>query len=245
MDYEEAVAKAPPGWRRFSIADVERLPRHVRDRELARVPEGEPDENVLRGLFWTLVYHLEPAWWDALARIEPVTPALVDALPRGVDLAVDVGAGSGRLTEHLLGRSRRVVAVEPSAGLRDILAHRIPAVHVIAGMAEWLPLEDGCSGLTTACGAFGPDETILAELRRVTAPGGVVALINPERPEWFERQGWSRMTVAPAPAPDHPSWLDELFGPPDPPRELVMLTVQPPAPRPRGRGRRPAFRPRS
>ena len=118
MEYEEAVATAPPGWRHFAIADLDRLPPDVRDRELARVPRGEPDERVLRALFWTLVYHLEPERWDELARSEPIAPELIAALPHGVDLAVDVGAGSGRLTQHLVARSRRVVAVEPSAGLR-------------------------------------------------------------------------------------------------------------------------------
>jgi SAM-dependent methyltransferase len=225
MDYEEAVVKAPPGWRHFSRADVDRLPRAVRERELARVPHGEPDERVVRGLFWTLVYHLEPEWWDALARVEPITPELLDALPRDVDLAVDVGAGSGRLTEHLVARCRRVIAVEPSAGLRDILHHRLPDVHAVAGWAESLALDDSCSRLTAACGAFGPDEGILNELRRVTASGGVVALISPEQPEWFERHGWRRVTVAPARVSEHARWLDDFFGPPDPPHELVMLTV--------------------
>jgi SAM-dependent methyltransferase len=225
VDYEEAVAKAPPGWRHFSIADLERLPEDVRSHELARIPPGEPDERVLRGLFWTLVYHLEPAWWDLLARAEPISPQLLDALPSDVGLAVEVGAGSGRLTEQLVVRSRRVIAVEPSAGLRDILARRLPGVEAIAGWAESLPCDDAVSDLTAACAAFGPDEKILAELRRVTAPGGVVALVSPERPEWFERHGWLRLTVPRAPVPEHEEWLDEFFGSPDPPHELVVMTV--------------------
>src|SRR5947207_3115986 len=77
------------------------------------------------------------------------------------------------------------------------------------------------SPMTTSC-AFGPDPVVLAEMRRVTGPGGVIALINPEQPEWFEANGWSRLTVPPLPVPDHPPWLDEFFGPLDPPRELLM-----------------------
>jgi SAM-dependent methyltransferase len=225
VDYEEAVATAPAGWRHFSIADVERLPAHVRRRELARIPPGEPDDRVVRGLFWTLVYHLEPVRWDELSRAEPISPGLLESLPVDARLAVDVGAGSGRLTQHLLARGSRVVAVEPSAGLRRILAARMPRVETIAGWAESLPIADGCSELTAACGAFGPDEAILDELRRITAPGGVVALINPEQPEWFERHGWRRVVVAAAIAPEHGTWIDEFFGPPDPPHELVMTSV--------------------
>ena len=68
MDYAEAVEKAPPGWRHFGIHDVARLPDDVRTRELSRIPSGEPDDRVVRALFWTLVYHLEPERWDELAR---------------------------------------------------------------------------------------------------------------------------------------------------------------------------------
>ena len=225
MEYEDAVDTAPPGWRHFSIPDIERLPPEVRERELARVPKGEPDERVIRGLFWSLVYHLEPQWWDALARAEPIAPELIAALPQGVDLAVDVGAGSGRLTEHLLRRSRHVIAVEPSAGLLEILGRRLPEVEAIAAWADAMPLDDGCSELTAACGAFGPEEVILAELRRITRPGGVVALISPEQPEWFETHGWRRVTASRRRPPGHSPWLDEFFGPPDPPHELVMFTV--------------------
>lgn len=225
MEYEEAVQKAPPGWRHFSLADVDRLPAEVRERELARIPPGEPDDRVVRGLFWTLVYHLEPRRWDELARAEPIAPDLIEVLPSGVEVAVDVGAGSGRLTEHLARRSRRVVAVEPAAGLRDILVARLPDVEAIPGWAEAIPLDDRCSGLTAACGAFGPDESVLAELRRITIRGGVIALISPEQPEWFASHGWRRVAVPPPRPPDHASWLDDFFGPPDPPHELVMLTV--------------------
>jgi len=225
VDFAEAVAKAPPGWRHFSIGDVARLPSAVRVHELARVPPGQPDESIVRFLFWTFVYHLEPERWDELARHEPIHPAVVAALPRGVQTAIDVAAGSGRLTEQLVSRSRRTIAIEPSAGLRTMLTRRLPTVEAVAGWAESLPLGDGTADLTAACGALGPDPAMLAELRRVTRPGGLIALINPEEPEWFESNGWIRNTAPPIRAPDHPRWIDDFFGPPDPPRDLLMQTV--------------------
>src|SRR2546422_1290849 len=235
MDYERAVATAPPGWTHFQAADLDRLPPAVRKREWARVPavdrelleagDGDAWGRALRAFFWTLVYHLEPNLWDGLAAVEPIHPALVSALPTSVDRALDVGAGSGRLTAHLLGRCRNVVAVEPSIGLRNLLHHRLPAVNVVAGWAEALPLGDGCSQLTAACGSVGPDPLLLRELHRVTTPGGVIALIGPESPEWFESNGWHRRSL-PAPAAlKHDRWIDEFFGPPDPPHELVMTRV--------------------
>ena len=225
MDFDEAVEKAPAGWKRFAEADIARLPNDVRERARARVPAGAHGERLVRGMFWTLVYHLEPRRWDKLARHEPIHPGLIEALPSHVDSAVDVGAGSGRLTAHLVKRSRRVVAVEPSSGLRELLQERFPHVEAIAGWAEALPLPDGWSQLTAACGAFGPDEAILSELRRVTTPGGTVALISPEQPEWFEAQGWKRISLPPLPPPDHPRELEEFFGPLDPPHEMVLLNL--------------------
>ena len=225
MDFAEAVAKAPPGWRHFSVSDIARLPPAIRTHEMARVPAGEPDDDVVRFLFWTLVYHLEPEKWDELARHEPIHPDLVAALPDHVELAIDVGAGSGRLTDHLAARSSRTVAVEPSAGLRALLSRRLPTVEAVAGWAENLPLADGSSELTAACGALGPDPIVLAELWRVTRRGGVIALINPEQPEWFAENGWKRVTAPALAAPEHPRWIDDFFGPLDPPRELVLQVV--------------------
>ena len=225
MEFEEAVATAPPGWTHFKIDDVGRLPGSVRAHELARVPPGETDDRVLRALFWTLVYHLEPERWDELARHEPIHPGLIDLLPRAVEHAVDVGAGSGRLTAHLTRRSRRTVAVEPSTGLGRLLRDRLPDVGLISGWADRLPLRDGFSELTAACGALGPEPAILAELQRDTASTGTIALISPEHPEWFEANGWHRTTLPPAPAPPHPDWLEEFFGPLDPPHEMVTFRV--------------------
>lgn len=227
---------APAGWTHFTPADIARLPDAVRSRELARVPiqdrrlveqgDAGATDRVLRALFWTLVYHLEPERWDELARCEPIHRRLIAALPDHVALSLDVGAGSGRLTQHLIGRSKDVIAIEPSLGLGSILARRLPDVGVVSAWAERLPLPDRCSQLTAACGAFGPDPQVMAELTRVTAGGGCIALINPEEPEWFESHGWSRTTVDPLPSNPHPRWVDEFFGPPDPPRELVMLRVR-------------------
>jgi SAM-dependent methyltransferase len=235
MDFEQAVAAAPPGWTHFQFADLDRLPQAVRLREMERVPRperrlleaGDPDAKarLLRAAFWSLVYHLEPQLWDELARAEPIHSALLAALPESPELALDIGAGSGRLTAHLIGRCRHVVAIEPSIGLRTLLHQRLPKAKAVAGWAEALPLRDGCSNLTSACGSLGPDPAVLSELRRVTAIGGVIALISPESPEWFEANGWRRLSLPAPPAMDHDQWIDDFFGPLDPPHELVMTRV--------------------
>lgn len=227
MDYEQAVATAPPGWRHFSMADVERLPAEVQRRELARIPRGEPSERIVRALFWTFVYHLEPERWDDLARCEPIHPAVLEALPRNMGTGLDVGAGSGRLTAHLVERCERVIAVEPSEGLRALLAERVPLVRAEYGWSDELPLDDASCDLVAACGAVGPDPATVSELLRVTRLGGWVALVSPEQPEWFEDHGWRRITAPPIPPLPHPPWIDEFFGPPDPPHELLLTRRTP------------------
>jgi len=235
MDYERAVEKAPPGWRKFDLKALARLPEEVRRHELNRVPEAERElvdagnpaaiERLRKAFFWTLVYHLQPNLWDALAKVEPIHPDVIAALPNSARRGIDIGAGSGRLTQHLATRCDEVVAVEPSAGLRSILKNRMPMVKIVAGWAEALPLEDRCSDLTAACGALGPEPDVLTELERVTTVGGLIALINPECPEWFEAHGWTRLAAQKIAAPEHDSWIDEVFGPPDPPRELLTKRV--------------------
>ena len=222
MDYEKAVATAPPGWRFFDMDDVARLPAGVRERELSRIPPGEPPDRVLRGLFWTLVYHLEPQRWDELSRCEPIHPAILDELPRDVRRGLDVGAGSGRLTAHLVTRCESVVAVEPSAGLRTMLAARFPAVRVEPGWADALPFDDAAFDLVASCGVPDLQGAALGELRRVAMAGGWIALISPEDPEWFEARGWRRVTTNAIPPEPHPAWIDDFFGRPDPPHELVL-----------------------
>src|ERR1700693_232836 len=114
MENNSAVETAPPGWRHFTIPDLDRLPASVRDHELARIPDAEREllaagdrevgERILRAFFWTLVYHLEPERWDALALAEPIHPSLLAALPAAPGRVLEIGAGSGRLTAHLAER---------------------------------------------------------------------------------------------------------------------------------------------
>ncbi|HST14673.1 MAG TPA: rRNA adenine N-6-methyltransferase family protein [Gaiellaceae bacterium] len=63
-----------------------------------------------------------------------------DISPR--DLAVDIGAGSGRLTAELATVAQRVVAIELDPRLAAGLRGRWPNVHVVTGDALLVPLPD-------------------------------------------------------------------------------------------------------
>jgi SAM-dependent methyltransferase len=239
MNYDFYVEHAPPGWRHFGIEDLARLPAAIRDHEMKAVPYAEQVllesrdpgavERLMRAFFWTLVYHLEPDRWDALAQVELIHPEVIAALceviaglPAKAPRAIDIGAGSGRLTQHLVGRCGHVIAVEPASGLRALIKQRLAAVETVAGWADGLPLRSGCSDLTAACSAVGPEPNVLIEVERITAVGGVMALISPEDPEWFEAHGWSRLTSPPLAPLDHAPWIEEFFGPLECRRDLLM-----------------------
>jgi SAM-dependent methyltransferase len=231
------VASAPPGAAVFAGEDLERLPADALQRFLEQVPAEELElfragemaavRRVLRAAFWTLVYNLLPERWDELSRAEPIHPGVLAALPADGARVLEVGAGSGRLTVNLAPRARALIAVEPSAPLREILLSRVPGVAVLDAVAQELPVVDGWADLTASCASLGPDPACLQELERCTRPGGTIALVSPEDPDWFEAHGWRRLSFASAEVviPPHDLALEEFFGPLAPPHELLLRTA--------------------
>jgi SAM-dependent methyltransferase len=94
---------------------------------------------------------------------------------------LDVGCGTGALCEAILEHCApsSVVGVEPSDGFRDAAAAALAdRADVRAGSATSLPLADGAVDVTVSGLVlnFVPDlGAALAEMRRVTSPGGTIA----------------------------------------------------------------------
>jgi SAM-dependent methyltransferase len=94
--------------------------------------------------------------------------------------ALDVGAGPGALTAELVRivGAAEVTAVDPSPTFVAALGDRLPGVRVRLASAEQLPFPDGVFDVTLAqlVVQFMSDPVRgLAEMRRVTRPGGRVA----------------------------------------------------------------------
>ena len=128
------------------------------------------------------------------AALRPGYPAdavrfLTGDRPRRV---LDLGAGTGLLTDVLVAVGHRVLAVDPSPEMLGQLVARQPGTAALAGAAEALPLADGSVEVVVAGQAahwFAP-AAAAAEMRRVLRPGGVVGLlwhVRDDRIPWVSR----------------------------------------------------------
>jgi len=229
VDYFQAASTAPPGWERYSLDDVARLPTQylaavpIDDREAAARGNAGAIQRLRRALFWPMVYELEPELWDAISQAEPIHPGILAKLEIDGRRVLEVAAGSGRLTVYLCPRAAELVCVEPSSGLRRILVSRCPTADIRAGFFDALPIVDGWSELTVSCASIPPDPGAVLELERATAPGGMLALISPESPDWFQARGWERLSFDPTEVimNPHDPELEAIFGPLDPPHDLL------------------------
>jgi SAM-dependent methyltransferase len=117
----------------------------------------------------------------------PWAPRTTRALARM--RVVDLGAGTGKLTETLVRLGVEVTAVEPDPGMLGELRRELPSVRSLAGSAEDIPLPDGSADAVLAGQAlhwFDLDRA-MPEMARVLVPGGVLAAlwnVDDDRVPW-------------------------------------------------------------
>lgn len=144
-----------------------------------------------------------PGWPDAVLDAVPIEPAAT---------VVDLAAGTGKLTEVLVRRYARVVAVEPLDAMRAILERRVPEAVACDGRAEAIPVPDASADAVFVAQAFhwfATDDAV-AEIARVLRPGGVLVLLwqEPSReapsplPDAYRRRLAALHASVPPPTPD-------------------------------------------
>jgi ubiquinone/menaquinone biosynthesis C-methylase UbiE len=122
----------------------------------------------------------------SLRRLPGLESRLVDFVqPRGDERALDVGTGTGPLAFALSGRVREVVGVDLVPELlergREYAADRYPNVELVEGDVTQLPFERGAFDLVCERAVLHHvprPELVLAEMTRVTQPGGRILVID-------------------------------------------------------------------
>ena len=104
-----------------------------------------------------------PEWPEAAARW---------LVPKGADLVVELGAGTGKLTRAVAALGVRVVAVEPDRRMLAVL--RGLGLEGVEGSAESIPFADGVADAVVAGSSLHWFELELAlpEIARVLRPDG-------------------------------------------------------------------------
>jgi ubiquinone/menaquinone biosynthesis C-methylase UbiE len=117
-------------------------------------------------------------------------PAVAGALMAELGLgagarALDLGAGTGKLTRALLAAGLDVVAVEPLEALRELLASVVGPERVLEGVAEAIPLADDSVAAVTIADAIHwfDQDAALGEIERVLRPRGGLAVVA-SVPDW-------------------------------------------------------------
>lgn len=147
-----------------------------------------------------MTYNPESMWTRELAGV----PCPTDAYPaqglirvlrgtyprlprlRKSGAAVDVGCGDGRNAAFLRDEGFEVTGVEISTQIVEFLERTRPGIRFMVGRCHDIPVEDCTFDLTVSWNACyymglhdGPFEDHVAELARVTSPGGAMVLSIP------------------------------------------------------------------
>ena len=116
---------------------------------------------------------------------------LVGAEPCSV---LELGAGTGKLTEVLVGLGHDVFATDPDDAMLDILSEKLPDVRATSGTAEQIPTGDSLYDVVVVGQAFHwfDHAKALAEIGRVLRTDGRLAVVQNERDEripWVRKLG--------------------------------------------------------
>jgi demethylmenaquinone methyltransferase/2-methoxy-6-polyprenyl-1,4-benzoquinol methylase len=154
---------------------------------LEPLPSGLAKRQMVRAMFDRIAPR-----YDALNRVmtagldqrwRRAALALVGVGPG--DLLIDVACGTGDFAELARARGARVIGVDMAGEMLRGARRRGACTSLVQADAAALPLPDGCATVVTCGFALRNFEALagpLAEMARVLAPGGRLALLEVDRP---------------------------------------------------------------
>jgi SAM-dependent methyltransferase len=156
---------------------------------------------------------------DAYERARPTYPREAAAWLAGPDhpQILELGAGTGKLTEQLVALGHRVLATDPLDAMLRHLVARLPDTPVAVAAAERIPVRARSVDTVVSAQAFHWFDTdrALPEIARVLRPGGHLALVwnlRDERIPWVRRLGELIGTREQPSDPTHSLLSSNLFG---------------------------------
>jgi SAM-dependent methyltransferase len=156
---------------------------------------------------------------DAYDRARPTYPREAAAWLVGSEHAhvLELGAGTGKLTEQLAALGHRVLATDPLEAMLRHLVVRAPGTPAVQATAEQIPLRARSVDTVVGAQAFHWFDLAraLQEIARVLRPGGHLALawnLRDERIPWVRRLGELLGTQEQQNDPTHALLSSNLFG---------------------------------
>jgi SAM-dependent methyltransferase len=156
---------------------------------------------------------------DAYDRARPSYPREAAAWLVGSEFAhvLELGAGTGRLTEQVQALGHRVLATDPLEPMLRHLVRRLPATRAVLATAEQIPLRGRSVDVVVGAQSFHWFELdrALPEIARVLRPGGHLGLawnLRDERVPWVRRLGALIGTQDQKNDPTHALLSSHLFG---------------------------------
>ena len=130
---------------------------------------------------------------------------------------LELGAGTGKLTEQLAALGHRVVATDPLPAMLAHLTTRLPRTYAVVAAAEHIPMRARSVDVVVGAQAFHwfDLDRALPEIARVLRPGGHLSLawnIRDERIPWVKRLGALIGTQEQQVDPTHALQASHLFG---------------------------------
>ncbi|MDQ3616351.1 MAG: class I SAM-dependent methyltransferase [Actinomycetota bacterium] len=152
---------------------------------------------------------------EAYDRARPTYPAEAAKwlVERAQARVLELGAGTGKLTEQLIALGHTVVASEPSEPMLRRLSQRLPQAHAVLAAAERLPAASRSVDAVVAAQSFHwfDQDRMLPEAARVLRSRGTLGLVwnvRDERVPWVRRLG-TIIAESSLDAPDPRQSLDD------------------------------------